>query len=120
MLWSLFSDKVHNMVFYPPPWVPKLPEVPDTVSIPDFLFDEQHGRRPLNQSWDPFTCGLSGRTRSAQEHKTRVDHLARALNREFGWKVNEGTEYDKVISVFAFNTVIFLWRDMTIIELTDT
>ncbi|GAM38805.1 hypothetical protein TCE0_033f09841 [Talaromyces pinophilus] len=93
------------MVFYPPPWVPKLPGVPDTVSIPDFLFDEQHGRRPLNKSWDPFTCGLSGRTRSAQEHKTRVDHLARALNREFGWKVNEGTEYDKVISVFAFNTI---------------
>ncbi|KUL85641.1 hypothetical protein ZTR_08853 [Talaromyces verruculosus] len=93
------------MAFYPPPWVPKLPEVPDTVSIPDFLFDEQHGRRPLKQSWDPFTCGLSGRTRSAQEHKTRVDHLARALNREFGWKVNEGTEYDKVISVFAFNTI---------------
>ena len=106
------------MVFYPPSWAPKLPEVPDTVSIPDFLFDEQYGRRPLAKSWDPFTCGLSGRTRSALEQKKRVDYLARALNREFGWKVNEGTEYDKVISVFALNTVTPLYK-MTIIRLTD-
>jgi hypothetical protein len=93
------------MVFYPPSWVPQLPEVPDTVSIPDFLFDEQHGRKQLSKSKDPFTCGLSGTTRTAQEQKQEVDYLARALNKEFGWKVNEGTEYDKVVNVFAFNTV---------------
>jgi hypothetical protein len=40
------------MVFYPPSWVPKLPEVPDTVSIPDFLFDEQYGRKPFDKSWE--------------------------------------------------------------------
>lgn len=96
------------MVFTSPSWVAKLPEIPDTVSIPDFLFDEQHGRKPLDKSLDPFTCGLSGKTRSAQEQKKEVDHLARALNKEFGWKVNEGSEYDKVINVFALNTVINL------------
>ena len=93
------------MVFYPPTWALQLPDVPDTVSIPDFLFDEQHGRKPLSKSLDPFTCGLSGRTRSAQEQKKHIEHLAKALNKEFGWKVNEGSEYDKVINVFAFNTV---------------
>lgn len=93
------------MVFYPPSWVPKLAEVPDTVSIPDFLFDEQHGRKQLSKSKDPFTCGLSGKTRTAREQKEQIEHLARALNKEFGWKVNEGSEYDKVVLVFAFNTV---------------
>lgn len=93
------------MVFYPPAWTAELPEVPDTVSIPGFLFDEQYGRKALSKSLDPFTCGLSGKTRSALEQKKQVEHLARALNKEFGWKVNEGSEYGKVINVFAFNTV---------------
>jgi hypothetical protein len=39
------------------------------------------------------------------EQKKQIDQLARALNKEFGWKVNEGSEYDKVVNVFAFNTV---------------
>jgi hypothetical protein len=33
------------MVFYPPAFVEKLPEVPDTVPICDFMLDEKHGRR---------------------------------------------------------------------------
>ncbi len=35
----------------------------------------------------------------------RVDYLARALSNEFGWHPNEGTEWDKVIGIFALNTV---------------
>ena len=35
----------------------------------------------------------------------RVDHLARALSKEFGWEPNKGTEWDKVIGIFALNTV---------------
>ncbi len=93
------------MVFYPPKWVPKLPEVPDTVPICDFILDEKHGRYPIAKSKDPYTCALSGRTCSTQELKQKVDHLSRALNKEFGWKVNGGSEYDKVVGVFAFNTV---------------
>ena len=93
------------MVFIPCSFVPKLPEVPDTVPICEFMLDEKHGRRPFSQSWDPYTCGLSGNTIKAMDQKTRVDHLSRSLAKEFGWKVNEGTEMDKVVGVFALNTV---------------
>ena len=93
------------MVFYPPSFISKLPEVPDSVPICDFILDEQHGRRPLSESWDPYICGLSGTRITAKQQKERVDHLARALANEFGWKVNEGSEHDKVVGVFALNTV---------------
>ncbi len=93
------------MVFYPPPFVPKLPEVPDTVPIYDFMLDEQYGRKPISQSKDAYVCGISGRAVTAQQQKDSVGPLARALAKEFGWKVNEGTEYDKVAGVFALNTV---------------
>ena len=35
----------------------------------------------------------------------RVDHLAKGLAKEFGWEVNKGTEWDKVVGIFALNTV---------------
>lgn len=93
------------MVFYPNPWVPKLPEVPDTVPIPDFMLDEQHGRQSFDKSLDPYVCGLTGQSYSPRDQKSWVDYLARALHKELGWNVNEGTEYDKVAGVFALNTV---------------
>lgn len=93
------------MVFYPPNWVPHLGEVPDTVPLCDFVLDEKHGRHPIAKSKDPYTCALSGRTCSTQTLKKNVNHLARALAKEFGWKVNGGSEYDKVAGIFALNTV---------------
>lgn len=93
------------MVFYPPAWTPKLPEIPDTVPICDFMLDEQYGRRPYAESSDAYTCGLSGKSISAKQQKVNVHNLARGLAKEFGWKVNEGSEYDKVVGVFALNTV---------------
>lgn len=76
------------------------------------MLDEKHGRCPLKESRDPFTCGISGKTYSALEMVDRVDHLARALSKEFGWAPNEGTEWDKVAGIFALNTVCgeAIWR----------
>jgi hypothetical protein len=100
------------MPFYPPKWVPQMPfDPPDSVPICDFVLDEKHGRLPFAKSYDPYTCGISGRTYTATEQKRRTDHLARALAKEFAWTVNGGTEYDKVAGVFALNTVM---------QLTDT
>ncbi|KIW17334.1 hypothetical protein PV08_04526 [Exophiala spinifera] len=93
------------MVFYPAPWLPTLPEIPDTVPICDFMLDEQYGRRPFAESWDAYTCGLTGKSISATHQKESVRTLARALSKDLGWKVNEGTEYDKVVGVFALNTI---------------
>ena len=93
------------MTFKSPSFVPSLPDVPDTVPLPEFMFDEQYGRSPIANSLDAYTCGLTGRSISAQEQKARVGYLARALSRELGWGVNEGAEYDKVACIFASNTV---------------
>ncbi|KAI9726236.1 MAG: hypothetical protein M1834_009091 [Cirrosporium novae-zelandiae] len=94
------------MVFYPPDWVPQLEDdPPDTVPLCDFMFNEIYGRYPLGYSRSPFTCGLSGREYSALELRERVDYLARALSKEFGWMPNKGTEWDKVVGVYALNTV---------------
>lgn len=93
------------MVFYPPAWVPELPYVPDDVPICDFMFDEKHGRAPVNSSKHPFTCGLSGRTYSASKVAERVDFLARALAKEFNWNPNQGSEWDKVAAIYSLNSV---------------
>ncbi|KAL3418926.1 AMP-binding enzyme [Phlyctema vagabunda] len=95
------------MVFTPPSWVPSLDikEVPDSISINQFMLDEAYGRRAHNKSQNPFTCGISGRTYTGAQMAGRVEHLARALSKEFGWQPNQGTEWDKVIGIFALNTV---------------
>ncbi|KAJ9612070.1 hypothetical protein H2200_003665 [Cladophialophora chaetospira] len=93
------------MVFKPMGWVPQLPEVPDTVPICEFMLDEKNGRSPFAESKPAYTCGLTGKSISAAQQKKDVDSLSRALAKEFGWKVNEGTEYDKVAGVFALNTI---------------
>jgi len=97
------------MVFTPNPWVPDLPfEPPDSIPISEFMLDENYGRHPLGYSKDPFTCGLSGKSYSSLEVKDRVGQLRRSLAKEFGWRPNEGTEFDKVIGVYCLNTVC-LW-----------
>lgn len=92
-------------MFYPPKLAGKVSQIPDTVSIHDFMLNEEHGRRRIAESLDPYTCGLTGKTFTAQQQKDRVAVLARAISRQLGWKVNEGSEYDKVAGIFAFNTV---------------
>ncbi|KAK0371273.1 AMP-binding enzyme [Colletotrichum limetticola] len=93
------------MLFVPDQSLPQLPSIPDTVPLCDFMFDEQYGRHPVATSLDPYTCGLSGSSISAQEQKGRVEALARSLAQEFGWSVNQGSEFDKVVGIFALNTV---------------
>lgn len=99
------------MPFYSPDWVPKLPDVPDSISIEKFMFDENYGRHPLGYSKDPFICGFSGKTYNALEVKERIDFLARGLSKELGFHPNQGTEWDKVIGVFSVNTVGYAASD---------
>jgi ribosome assembly protein SQT1 len=94
------------MPFKPPSWVPKLPfEIPDTISLNDFMFDERYGRYSLEKSRAPFTCGISGKAPSAVDLKGQVEDIAKGLSKELGWLPNEGTEWDKVAGMFSFNTV---------------
>ncbi|KAK1635587.1 hypothetical protein BDP81DRAFT_450458 [Colletotrichum phormii] len=93
------------MLFVHDESLPQLPSIPDTVPLCDFMFDEQYGRHPVAKSLDSYTCGLSGYSISAREQKARVEAFARSLAQELGWSVNQGSEFDKVIGIFALNTV---------------
>jgi hypothetical protein len=69
------------------------------------MLNDKYGRVPLKESKNPFTCGLSGRTYTAVEMVERVEQLAAGMAKEFGWGPNTGTEWDKVVGIFALNTV---------------
>jgi hypothetical protein len=94
------------MPFTPPTWVPKLPfEIPDTLSVEDFIFDEKYRSRPLLESKAPFVCGLSGRSYTVQEVRQRVDHLARELSCRLQWHPSTGSPSDKIVAIYSLDSV---------------
>jgi hypothetical protein len=94
------------MVFHPPSFVPKLPfDPPDDISLPEFLFDPKWGRESYDTAEPPFTCGLTGKEYSAAEQHDRVEDLAKGLAKELAWHPNTGSEWNKVVGIFAVNTV---------------
>ncbi|KAM7222875.1 hypothetical protein V8F06_001773 [Rhypophila decipiens] len=97
------------MVFTPPSWVPPLSiDPPDNMTIGQFMRDESCGRYPLAKTQNPFTCGLTGKTYTAAEAFERCDNIAKALAKIMGWEPNVDSPWDKVISVFSFNTIDYL------------
>lgn len=95
------------MPFKPPQWAPALQqEVPDNISIADFMLDEKHGRRALVDSRPPFISGISGEALSASAVKERVDFLARGLAQELEWEVQQGGALSKIVCIFSLNTVL--------------
>lgn len=96
------------MPFSAPEFVANIPfNPPDDIPVHEFMFGERpgEGRRPITESKDPFTCGLTGKSYPAAEVGERIQYLARALGEELGCKVDEGSEFDKVIAIFSVNTV---------------
>ncbi|PGH09791.1 hypothetical protein GX51_00478 [Blastomyces parvus] len=98
------------MVFKPPSWTASVSSssIPDSISICDFIFEEEYGRPSLASSRSPFVWGVSGKGYSAVHVQKRVDYLARSLAQEFGWHPNRGSEWDKIIGVFSLNTIDYL------------
>lgn len=93
------------MGFFPNNSLPDLPEIPDSVPLQDFMFNEEHGRCPISESADSYICAYGSRRVTAQQQAQHVEWLARSLARRLGWKVNVGCEFDKVAAIFAINTV---------------
>ena len=97
------------MVFTAPEWsldlYNRVPSVSDEVSLVDFMLDEKHGRYPLRDAYPPFVCGLSGKSYTARQQVQRTLNLAKGFAEDLGWKVNDGTEFDKVLALFTHNTV---------------
>ncbi|XP_014553703.1 hypothetical protein COCVIDRAFT_107042 [Bipolaris victoriae FI3] len=93
------------MVFHPPKWVPQMPLIPDSTSIFDFLLQEKYGRHKLSQSHRPFVCGISGRGYNVHEVSQRTTLIAKGLLKSLEWEVNSGTQWEKVVGIFAFNSI---------------
>ncbi|KAM5346992.1 hypothetical protein ACJ41O_009997 [Fusarium nematophilum] len=115
------------MVFLPPPGVPPLPfaqpfdatqlltpgpspsaDPPDSVTIPDFVFTENYGRKPFARSRNPYTCGFTGKTYTTAQVVEREDLLARAIAKRLGYDVAEGTEWDRVVGLYSLNTIDYI------------
>ncbi|KAK2813974.1 hypothetical protein FQN50_000378 [Emmonsiellopsis sp. PD_5] len=95
------------MVFGAPSWAPKVPPdaIPDSIPLCDFLLDEKHGRAPYDSSKAPFIWGTSAAGYTAVETRQRVEGLARGLSQQLGWYPNGGSEWEKIVAVFAPNHI---------------
>ena len=80
-------------------------DVPDDITIEQFMNDERYGRLPFAKSRNPYTCGITGKTFTGEEVKQRTNYMARAISKRLGFLPNEGTEWHKVICLHSLNTV---------------
>jgi hypothetical protein len=69
------------------------------------MFNEKYGCCPVAESRNPYTCGLTGKTHTKAAFRQRTDHLARSIGKRMGWAPNDGTAWEKVMSIFSVNTV---------------
>ncbi|KAF1735423.1 hypothetical protein BB8028_0005g06450 [Beauveria bassiana] len=96
------------MVFQPPSWVPALPDIPDSVPLCEFMYNERYGRYSASKARNPYTCGVTGTTYTTEQVPERVDLLARAIAKRLGFSPNEGTEWDRVVAVYSVNTIDYI------------
>lgn len=71
----------------------------------DFINTEKAGRKALDASKSPYTCGVTGLSRTAAQVAQRVDYLARGLAKNVGFDPSDGTPWDRVVAIYALNTV---------------
>ncbi|SPO00160.1 probable phenylacetyl-CoA ligase [Cephalotrichum gorgonifer] len=96
------------MVFVPAPCVPELGDVPDSITLEQFINDEKYGRHPSARSRNPYTCGITGKTFTCEEVKNRTTYMARAISKRLGFLPNEDTEWHKVACIYSLNTIDYI------------
>ncbi|KAH6607267.1 amp-binding enzyme [Trichoderma cornu-damae] len=96
------------MVFTPPSYIPHLPDPPDSITIQEFIQNDQHGRYPLARSRNPYTCGITGRTFTAAQVAERTDFMARAIGKRLGFNPHQDTEWERVVAIYSLNTIDYL------------
>ncbi|KFG79022.1 phenylacetyl-CoA ligase [Metarhizium anisopliae] len=96
------------MVFLPPPSSPTLPGLPDSITLEEFINNPKYGRHPIAESKDPYTCGITGLTRSVADVAQRTDYLARGIARRLAFNPHEGTEWDRVACLYSLNTIDYI------------
>ncbi|KAK2689390.1 hypothetical protein QWA68_011880 [Fusarium oxysporum] len=97
------------MVFYPPSWVPKLPiDPPDSISVAEFMSSEEYGQYPITKARHPYTCGLTGKTRTAEEVIRREDLLARGIDKALQLDSQSESDWERVCVIFSLNTIDYI------------
>ncbi|KAF5576820.1 phenylacetyl ligase [Fusarium pseudoanthophilum] len=69
---------------------------PNNCSIEQFLLEERYGRHPIQASLNPFTCGITSKTRTTLEVKQLVSLLAQGLAEKLGWHTAPSDQLERV------------------------
>lgn len=80
-------------------------ELPNNITIEQFMHNDQYGRYPMAESRIPYVCGITGKSYTVEQIVQRVDYLSRAIKKRLLFDFNEGTEWDRVVGLFCLNTV---------------
>lgn len=105
------------MGFHPPAWAPRLTDadIPDDLSLADFLFDDRHRPRKCQDSPPPFIDSVDGSGHGVQETRQRIEWLAAGLASQLGIEDVTGDHWGRVIGLFTVNNVscsLFMLRIM--------
>ena len=94
------------MVFYPPPKTLRLPyEPPDNLTLEQFITSDEHRPIPFRLARPPFSDGCGEAGTQPAECLRRIDLLSRSLNHILDWRLDHGSEWNKVMAIFTLNTV---------------
>jgi ribosome assembly protein SQT1 len=93
--------------FHPPAWAPSITDadIPDDISIFEFLFDDKFRPRKCDDSPKPFVDSVSGQGYDIPETKSRVESLAAGLASQLEIGAASGNVWQRVVCVFAVNNV---------------
>ncbi|KAF5621522.1 phenylacetyl ligase [Fusarium tjaetaba] len=81
---------------------------PNSISVPEFMSSEEYGRYSIVKARRPYTCGLTGKTRTAEEVIRREDLLARGIGKALQFDSQSGSEWDRVCVIFSLNTIDYI------------
>ncbi|VTT60561.1 unnamed protein product [Fusarium fujikuroi] len=88
---------------------------PKDCSIEEFLLEEKYGRHPIQASLNPFTCGITSKTRTTIEVKQLVSDLAQGLGENLGWHTAPNDQLERVrggqvnLTYIEIDTVPLAW-----------
>ncbi|KXX76423.1 4-coumarate--CoA ligase-like 7 [Madurella mycetomatis] len=93
------------MAFYRTSWAPSLSDadIPDDISLSDFLFDDKLRPRKCEDSGQPFIDSVSGSGYGIPDIRRRIEWLAAGLASKLGIHDTSGDAWQRVVGLFAVN-----------------
>ena len=100
-----------SMPFDPPQWQSALPEIPASITLDQFMLDEQYGHRRPGASRPSLVCGVTSKSYDFAAITDRVENLSRALHLLPQFRptsIKTGSEWDKVAAIYSFNCIDYI------------